>query len=85
MLSIGQTFDWQYFINEERKMEKNVGGFDRPLRITAGILILLLFFVVDGPNRWWALLGTVPLLTGLVGWCPAYTLFGIRTCKLKGR
>ncbi|MDX5934308.1 DUF2892 domain-containing protein [Acidithiobacillus thiooxidans] len=31
----------------------------------------------------WGWLGLVPLITGLVGWCPAYTLFGIRTCPLR--
>lgn len=66
-------------------MEKNIGGFDRPLRIVAGLVILSLFFIIEGPNRWFALLGIVPLFTGLIGWCPAYTLFGIRTCKLKSR
>jgi hypothetical protein len=65
-------------------MEKNIGGFDRPLRIVAGVIALALFFIIDGPTRWWALLGVVPLFTGLVGWCPAYTLFGIRTCRVKG-
>jgi hypothetical protein len=25
----------------------------------------------------------VPLATGLVGWCPPYTLLGINTCKNK--
>jgi len=29
----------------------------------------------------WGLLGIVPLVTGLIGWCPAYSLFGIRTCS----
>jgi hypothetical protein len=29
----------------------------------------------------WGWIGIVPLTTGLIGWCPAYTLFGINTCK----
>lgn len=36
-----------------------------------------------GPRTPWAWLGLVPLLTGLVGYCPAYALFGIRTCKAR--
>lgn len=36
-----------------------------------------------GPKTMWAYLGLVPLLTGVVGFCPAYALFGIRTCKLR--
>jgi hypothetical protein len=65
----------------ERQMKPNVGGIDRGLRIALGIAILSLFFFVDSPNRWWALAGFVPLLTGLVAWCPAYAPFGLRTCK----
>ena len=65
----------------EYKMGANVGAVDRALRIIAGLVILSLFFVVEGTNRWWTLLGLVPLATGLVGWCPAYLPFGISTRK----
>lgn len=64
-------------------MEKNVGGIDRSVRIIAGLFILSLYFVLDPSYRLWALLGVVPLLTGFIGWCPAYLPFGIRTCKLQ--
>jgi len=63
-------------------MKTNVGSIDRTLRIVAGLAILSLFFVLDEGHRGWALLGLVPLLTGLVSWCPLYTLLGIRTCKM---
>lgn len=66
-------------------MNTNIGGLDRPLRIIAGLLILSLFFFIEGDGRWWALVGLVPLVTGIIGWCPAYTLLGIRTCKMKSR
>ncbi|CAN7195241.1 YgaP family membrane protein [Polaromonas sp. LjRoot131] len=62
-------------------MNKNAGTADRAVRIVAGLAILSLYFVAEPAYRWWALLGLVPLLTGLLGWCPAYTLLGIRTCK----
>lgn len=62
-------------------MNKNAGTADRAVRILAGLAILGLYFVVEPAYRWWALLGLVPLATGLIGWCPAYTLLGIRTCK----
>jgi len=61
----------------------NVCGIDRFVRIAAGAALLALTFV--GP--WtetlypWGLLGAVPLLTGLIGWCPAYSLFGIGSCR----
>ena len=51
-------------------MEKNVGGIDRTVRIVAGLIILGLYFVLDDSYRLWALVGLVPLVTGLVGWCP---------------
>ena len=60
-------------------MNKNVGSLDRGLRVVAGLVLLSL--TVIGPKTLWGLVGIVPLFTALVGWCPAYTLFGIRTCK----
>jgi hypothetical protein len=64
-------------------MEKNVGGIDRAARIIVGLGVLGLYFVLGEEVRMWALLGLVPLATGLIGWCPAYLPFGIRTCKLR--
>lgn len=64
-------------------MDKNIGGIDRTLRIIAGLIILSLFFVLDDGHRWWALAGLVPLFTAFISWCPAYLLFGIRTCKMR--
>lgn len=61
-------------------MPRNEGSVDRVIRVVAGLAILSLAFV--GPQTPWAYLGLVPLLTGVVGFCPAYALFGIRTCKL---
>jgi len=59
----------------------NVGQADKVIRIVAGAALLVLTFV--GPFTAtlypWGLLGIVPLVTGLIGWCPAYSLFGIRT------
>lgn len=61
-------------------MTRNEGSADRILRVGAGAAILSLYFV--GPQTPWALLGLVPLLTGLVGTCPVYSLLGINTCRL---
>ncbi len=60
-------------------MKKNIGGMERTIRIIAGLAILSLTFV--GPKSPWALLGIVPLATGLMGWCPPYALLGFSTCK----
>ncbi|MBI3777459.1 MAG: DUF2892 domain-containing protein [Gammaproteobacteria bacterium] len=60
-------------------MSCNVGGIDRVLRILVGIALLSLVFV--GPQTAWGWIGLLPLVTGLVGFCPAYLPFGIKTCK----
>lgn len=62
-------------------MSKNVGVVDRAVRIIVGLGILSLVFV--GPHTPWGYLGLVPIATGLIGWCPAYRLFGIKTCRIK--
>ncbi len=64
-------------------MKQNVGGIDRVVRIVAGLAILSLFFFLEGNARWWALVGIVPIFTGLTRWCPAYTPFGINTCSAE--
>jgi hypothetical protein len=67
----------------EAGMKANVGGIDKVLRIVAGLAILSLVFIVEGSARWWGLVGLVPLLTGLTGWCPLYAPFGLNTCPMK--
>lgn len=62
-------------------MKINEGGLDRAIRIIVGAGILSLAFI--GPQTPWAYLGAIPLLTGLVGFCPAYALFGINTCPAR--
>ncbi len=57
---------------------KNEGPIDRALRVVLGLGVLSLYFF--GPQTPWALLGIVPLLTGLIGSCPLYTLLDLRTC-----
>jgi hypothetical protein len=60
-------------------MNTNEGVLDRVVRIAAGFLLVSSFFLIDGNLKWLTLIGFAPLVTGLVGWCPAYRLFGIRT------
>jgi hypothetical protein len=62
-------------------MFKNVGGVDRVVRIVAGLGVLSLAFI--GPQTPWGYIGLVPLATGLIGWCPAYMPFGLKTCKVN--
>ncbi|MBF0380403.1 MAG: DUF2892 domain-containing protein [Magnetococcales bacterium] len=59
-------------------MKANVGGVDRVLRIVVGLALIALVFV--GPKVVWGWIGIIPLVTGLVKFCPAYPLLGISTC-----
>lgn len=58
----------------------NEGTIDRALRVILGLALLSLVFI--GPKTLWGLFGVVPLVTGLLGTCPVYSLLGIRTCPL---
>lgn len=60
-------------------MTQNVGNIDKWIRIVAGAAILALG--VFGPLGWWGLIGIVPLATGLMNRCPAYSLIGVNTCQ----
>ncbi|MCK0207610.1 DUF2892 domain-containing protein [Starkeya koreensis] len=66
-------------------MTRNIGTADRALRVILGFALLSLLFVWQGNLRWLGLVGLVPLLTALVGHCPAYSLLGLSTCPLTRR
>lgn len=59
-------------------MKINEATWDRAARIAIGLFALSM--VVAGPKSLWGLLGAVPLLTGLTGFCPLYRVLGISTC-----
>lgn len=63
-------------------MKSNVGGIDRIARVVAGVLLIAA--TLSGVIGWWGWLGVVALATGLLSWCPAYTLLGINTCPRTG-
>jgi hypothetical protein len=62
----------------ERLMIANIGTVDRVLRIALGLLLIVLAYA--GVIGAWGYLGIVPLLTGVVRFCPAYKLLGMDTC-----
>ncbi|NMG02151.1 YgaP family membrane protein [Azoarcus taiwanensis] len=62
-------------------MTKNVGSIDKIIRIVAGLVLIAL--AILGIGAPWTWIGIVPLATGLMGWCPAYTLIGANTCPTK--
>ncbi len=62
----------------------NEGTVDRALRIIVGVALLAMFFMYPAASwRYWALIGIVPLITGLVGSCPLYSMLGMSTCPVK--
>lgn len=60
-------------------MKCNVGSFDRIARIVVGLILIAL--AATGSVGAWGWIGVVPLVTGVFKFCPAYTLFGISSCK----
>lgn len=62
-------------------MTINEGTTDRIVRVITGLVILSLAFI--GPKTAWGYVGLIPIATGLVGYCPAYSLLGINTCPSK--
>ena len=65
-------------------MEKNEGNIDRFIRVVLGGALII--FGILGSGGWSTILivvGLIPLVTGLIGWCPLYRIFGIKTCPTK--
>lgn len=61
-------------------MKCNVGRTDKVVRMVLALVVgaLGIYF-----KSWWGLLGILPLVTGLISFCPVYTIFGLNTCTPK--
>lgn len=59
-------------------MKANIGKFDKNIRLILGFVIIILGLIFE---KWWGLLGLIPLITGLVNWCPLYAPFNFSTIK----
>ncbi len=64
-------------------MDRNVGSWDRVLRVVVGVALIAL--TLTGTIGVWGWIGLVPLVTGLMGRCPMYKLLGLNTCPLNRR
>lgn len=64
-------------------MGKNVGSIDRALRIIVGLGLIALVFV--GPHTPWGWIGVILIATAFIGWCPLYSLLGLRTCPTSNQ
>lgn len=61
-------------------MVKNVGSVDKIIRYILGAVLVAAGFYYQS---WWGLLGLVPILTAVIGFCPAFLPFGISTVEKK--
>jgi len=67
-------------------MKKNMGTADRIIRLIIAGLVATLYFTntISGTlGIVLLILSAIFVLTSLVSFCPLYTLFGIKTCKVK--
>ena len=62
-------------------MTANVGSTDRIIRIVVGVALIAWVLLMGGPT--WAWIGVLPLVTGLMRVCPAYSILGMNTCGTK--
>ncbi len=67
-------------------MKTNVGGADRGIRLVLGLILLALgIFAISGTWQWISLIvGAILVLTGLVSFCPLYSLIRVNTAKKGG-
>jgi len=59
---------------------------DRTIRVVVGVVMLAIFFLFPGllgSWNWLWLIGIIPLVTGAIGWCAIYQIFGMSTNKAK--
>lgn len=59
--------------------QKNMGGLDRIVRLMLGLALIASAYV--GALGAWAYIGVVAVITAALGSCPAYSIFGFKTCK----
>ena len=62
-------------------MKINEATWDRAVRVIAGLLLIGL--AISGKIGLWGYVGVVPLITGIAGHCPMYSVLGINTCSLR--
>lgn len=62
-------------------MKTNEGTIDRVVRVIAGLALIVL--AATGTIGVWGYIGVVLLLTGIIGTCPGYAVFGINSCPMK--
>jgi hypothetical protein len=64
-------------------MKRNEAVWDRVIRVVLGGGLLALVFV--GPQTPWGIVGILPLITGLAGYCPLNQVLGLSTCPVPSK
>jgi hypothetical protein len=59
-------------------MQANIGKTEKIIRIIVGVAIIVAGIIFQS---WWGAIGAIPLITGLINYCPAWSIFGINTRK----
>ncbi len=65
-------------------MKKNMGSFDKGIRLSAAVILVALYFsgaLTGAPGIIGLVLAAVFTLTSMISFCPLYTIFGVKTCK----
>lgn len=70
---------------KELVMKINVGSIDRAVRVVLGLVLIALFFILDGDLRYIGLIGIIPLATAAMRSCPLYSVLGMSTCPAENR
>ncbi len=58
-------------------MQCNIGELDKKIRLSVGFVVLAVGFWF---GSMWGALGFIPVLSALLGYCPAYAIFGKTSC-----
>jgi hypothetical protein len=61
---------------------------DRIVRVVVGVVLIAFAIPVGFPATGWnwiGWIGIIPLLTGVLGTCPAYSLIGVSTCRQEAQ
>lgn len=69
-------------------MTMNVGTIDRVVRIVVGVVLIAYAVPLGFPSTGWnwvGWIGIVPIVTAVVGYCPAYTALGFSSCAASAR
>jgi hypothetical protein len=69
---------------QEKAMSVNVGTIDRALRVVIGLALIAFAIPLAFPDTGWnwiGWIGVVPILTAIVGTCPAYSLLNFSTTR----